>query len=521
MNKGPHPLTLLFASVLGLSFLSACNRTDEPVRIQGGLVSGARGADPSIKIYKGIPFAQPPVGDLRWKEPQPPKPWQGVRKADSLPPACVQNVVKSRLPWTEEYMHQGETSEDCLYLNIWTGAAAVKEKRPVMVYVYGGGFTEGSNAVAVYDGEELAGMGAVIVVMNYRLGPLGFLAHPELSAESAHHTSGNYGLMDQAAALRWIRDNIEAFGGDPQRVTVFGQSAGAMSVSALLESPQAQGLFARAIIQSGPGLLPPSILSGSVPLDKAEENGARFAAAMGAASLADLRAIPPEKLIGGAGSVRFGTVIDGWFLPEKNSDKGPLPLINGFTADDLGVDGGFGSPPPATVEAYEGEARKLYGDEAGAFLSLYPANSDAGVPALRKAAAQDRARISLYLWASKQAAAGSSVYTYYFDRAIPWPDHPEFGAFHSGELPYVFNNLKIFDRPWETTDYAIANQISRYWINFAERGDPNGPGLQPWPDFNPSQPVTMRLGARMGAMPIADPAETAFWKRILAAPDGQ
>ena len=502
--------------ILGVALFPSCGRNDLELRVEQGLLSGALGADPSIRVYKGIPFAAPPVGELRWKEPRPPESWTGVRPADTFSPACSQNLAGSRLPWTEEYMHQGETDEDCLYLNIWTGAEAEGEKRPVMVYIYGGGFSEGSNTVAVYDGEALARKGVVLVGINYRVGPLGFLAHPELTQESENRSSGNYGLLDQVVALQWIHDNIAAFGGDPGQVTLFGQSAGAMSVAYLMQSPLAEGLFTRAIIHSGPGLFSPGQRDSGNALVSAEQAGTNFAEAKGAATIADLRAMSPETLLEGPATARFSPILDNRFLPADDRVRSQVPVMNGFTADDMGAGGSLGPPPEAKIAAYEKEARQRYRERAKTFLSLYRPDSDMDVPDLRKESARDRARVSLYLWAAEQTKVSGQVFTYYFDRAIPWPEHPEFGAFHSGELPYVFNNLHIFDRPWEAIDRTVAEQVSSYWTNFAKTGNPNGPDLPEWTPFSSTATTTMQLGARMGAMPVADRDKVAFWKEVLS-----
>jgi para-nitrobenzyl esterase len=502
-------------TVLVISLFTACSNRSLQVSVKEGILSGVSGNDSSIRVFKGVPYAAPPVGDLRWRPPAPPKPWKGVRSADTFSPACPQNLERVHLPWTEEFMHQGEAGEDCLYLNIWTGAKPEDEKRPVMVYIYGGGFSSGSNAVAVYDGEALAKKGVVAVGINYRVGPLGFLAHPELTKESDHRASGNYGLLDQASALWWIRNNIAAFGGDPDRVTIFGQSAGAMSVALLMQSPLAEGLFTRAIIQSGPGLFPSDFLNGG-SLETAEQAGLQFANSKGAASLADLRAMPPGALLDGSSEIRFGPIQDNWFLPANYQSTDQAPVMNGFTADDMGAGGSFEPPAEATIQVYQKEALQRYGDRANAFLSLYPASSDAMVPTLRKESGRDRARVSLYLWASEHATASKQVYTYYFDRAIPWPEHPEFGAFHSGELPYVFNNLHLLNRPWEAIDHTIADMMSSYWTNYARTGDPNGAELRAWPPFNATEATTMQLGARMGPVPVAAPEKFEFWKEVLS-----
>jgi para-nitrobenzyl esterase len=312
--------------VLPLAAQPALAQIKGPVRVTGGLVSGAAGRAPSIAAFKGIPFAAPPVLERRWRAPAPVMPWDGVRKADAFSASCMQQVVQERKPWTWEFMTHGEVSEDCLYLNVWTAAASAAERRPVFVYIYGGAFSEGSGAVPVYDGEGLAAKGLVVVTFNYRLGVLGFLAHPGLSEEGPSRTSGNYGLLDQVAALRWVRDNIAAFGGDSNRVTIAGQSAGGMSVHALIASPLAKGLFHRAIVQSGGS----SVGGGGIPLGTriladAEAAGLAFAQAKGAATIAALRAMSWQQLTeplpaaqpgkGPAPPVRFSPIVDGYVLP--------------------------------------------------------------------------------------------------------------------------------------------------------------------------------------------------------------
>jgi len=287
-------------------------------------------------------------------------------------------------------------------------------------------------------------------------------------------------------------------------------------VSMLMQSPMAEGLFTRAIIQSGPGLFPSNTLGLGTPMEAAEQTGLEFAKAKGAASLAELRAMPPEALLDVPQGVRFGPIQDNWFLSEKSRTEKQVPVMNGFTADDMGAGGSFGPPPEATIQAYEKEVRERYGEGAETFLALYSAHADQVVPAMRKTSGRDRARVSLYLWASEQARKSSRVYTYYFDRAIPWPEHPQFGAFHSGALPYVFNNLHLFDRPWEAIDYTLADQVSTYWTNFAKTGDPNISDSSSWPLFNMGEAKTMYLGARTEALPIVDPDKLTFWRKVLS-----
>lgn len=488
------------------------------VQTEAGKVSGLAGPG-GVVAYLGIPFGAAPTGQGRWRAPQPVEPWTGVRKADRFGTSCMQNQAGSRLPWTEEFMTQGSIGEDCLFLNVWTAAATPGAKLPVMFWIYGGGFNEGSSSVAVYDGASLARKGVIVVSVNYRVGPLGFLAHPELSKESEHHVSGNYGLLDQIAALRWVQKNIAAFGGDPNAVTIFGQSAGALSVVSLMRSPLAKGMFARAIAQSGPGLLPSNALGANATLADREAAGLKYAEAKGARSLAELRAIPAADFFASSGgrggpTVPNGPFRDGWVLPTSDpADQ--VPLMIGFVADDIGLSGGFGPAPKPTVATFESDAQRLYGDKSATFLKLYPVSADADVASAQRSAARDRVRVQMDLWAAEQLKFSKSIYTYYFDRVLPWPAHPEFGAFHTSEVPYVFQTIDKLDRPWEPTDKALSDTVSSYWTNFAKNGDPNGAKLPSWPAYGVESHKTMQLGARSGAMDAAESAKLDFWLSIL------
>ena len=438
----------------------------DTVRTDVGSVTAGPAAG-GVTAFLGVPFAAPPVGTLRWRAPQPLVPRNGDWKADQFAPSCMQSQPGSRLPWTEEFMTQGPIGEDCLYLNVWTPAKNANARLPVMFWIYGGAFNEGSGAIAVYNGAELAKKGVVVVTANYRVGPLGFLAHPELTKESEHRTSGNYGLLDQIAALRWVQKHISGFGGDPRQVTIFGQSAGALSVAALMRSPMAKGLFARAIAQSGPGLFGRNALGAGATLRDREAAGVKFAQALGRSSVAALRALPATAFYGTAAPQLPGGIFsDGAILPAQPSSE-QVPLMVGFVADDLGLGG-------TTPE--------------------------------QKAAARERARIALHAWAASQLPASKKIYTYFFDRAIPWPEHPEFGAFHSSEIPYVFNTLSRLKRPWEPVDRRLADTVSTYMTNFAKKGDPNGSGLPQWPAYDPASYTTMQLGARVGSMELAERA---------------
>jgi para-nitrobenzyl esterase len=459
-------LPILFSLLLALPFDLAATgdalaADNSPiVKTTGGSVKGAQAEGfPEVTVYRGIPFAAAPTGALRWREPQPMVPWKGIREPLAAVPACIQAVDRNHLPWTPEYMHQGDMSEDCLLLNIWAPRKAAGARLPVLVYVYGGGFTSGSIAVQIYDGAALASKGVVIVEANYRVGALGFLAHPDLTRESPHHSSGNYGLLDQVAGLRWVKENIAGFGGDPGRVTVFGQSAGAISVYLLTASPLAKGLFQRAIVQSGPGALAafgwPTVKSLTASREDMEKSGEQFATAFGAKSIAQLRGLDAHRLLSapaqqGAPPLRFGPDVDGWFLP---SDAGTIYAQH--RQNDV----------PIIIGAMK--------DEASAFGGYTPA----------RAAEVGEASIAGLDQVLTQRAGASVAYAYFFEHAIPWPEHPEYGAFHSGELPYVFDNLRLLNRPWTDADRKLATEVSSYWLNFAATGDPNGPGLPKWAPY--------------------------------------
>jgi para-nitrobenzyl esterase len=514
-------LVILSVLVLLVSTQTLRARLDV-VKVDTGSLSGLPRPG-GVTAYLGVPFAAPPVGDLRWRPPQAAARWDGVRKADAFGTSCMQNQPGSRLPWTEEFMTQGPIGEDCLFLNVWTAAKNPNARLPVMFWIYGGGFNEGSSSVAVYDGTELAKKGVVVVSVNYRVGPLGFLVHPELTRESEHHSSGNYGVLDQFAALQWVHRNIAAFGGDPNQVTVFGQSAGALSVMSLMRSPLARGLFARAIGQSGPGLLGRNALGAGATLADREAAGAKYIDSKGAKTLAEMRALPAGAFFAAAGgrggvTVSNSPVNDGWVLTAA-APADQVPMMAGFTADDIGVaSAGFGAQAKPSAATYQSDAQRIYGDQAAAFLKLYPVVSDADLPLAQKAAGRDRARVALDLWAAEQQKASRRVYTYFFDRPIPWPAHPEFGAFHTGEVPYVFMTIDRLDRPWEPADRTLADTVSSYWVNFAKKGDPNGSGLPRWPEYTPGSHITMRLGAKVGTMSVAEPPKLDFFLGQLQKP---
>ena len=483
---------LLVISLLTL-IDSGCSRQKqtlirESVKTEYGLVSGVYSDSTGVTAFKGIPFAAPPVGDLRWKAPQPAESWEGVRKCTRFSASPMQNTPGPLRMWTQEFMPPKEPlSEDCLYLNVWTGAKGAGEKRPVLVYIYGGGFTGGSNSVPLYDGEEMAKKGLVFVVPNYRVGPFGFLAHPELTAESGYNASGNYALLDQIEALKWVQKNIEAFGGDPENVTIAGQSAGAFSVNYLVASPLAKGLFQHAIAESGGAVLSTSRQAG-LTLKQAEQAGVRWAESLGANSIAELRAMPAAKIQAARGP--SSPVVDGYVVPEQlnqifaEGKQNDVPLILGWNKDE----GIFNGPFLKAVDFVK-QIKNYFGDKAGEFLQLIPVNNDDDAHAAQELLGSLQIfGLQSYEWMLLQNKTGKSkVYIYNFERDVPYGEGmKDYGAFHSGELPYAYDNLHMSPRPWTAVDYRLADTMSSYWVNFAKNGDPNGKGLPEWLFCSPS-----------------------------------
>lgn len=490
---------------------------------ESGLVSGVPSYLPPVTVFKGIPYAAAPSGPLRWRPPQPPAPWTGVRIAADFGPACPQTPRDREL----------RVSEDCLSLNVWTTAAGTSDRLPVLVWIYGGRFIMGAGSDPLYDGAALARAGLVVVTLNYRLGVLGFLATPELSAESEHGGSGNYGLLDQLAALRWVRRNIAAFGGDPDRVTIAGQSAGGACVQDLVYSPLARGLFHRAIAESG-ALYPrdPSLAylaSSYRTREQAEAEGTRYVKDLGVPALEELRALPARKLLlnndaDQAGEGRqpplFRPVLDGWVFPRSYAEaladgaQADVPVITGTNKDEDGA-----SPRPhVTLAEYAASARRRYREMADDYLSLYPASTDEEAGQQSNAAARDHARTSTWLWAGEWSRhASSPAYTYFWTHVPPGPDAEARGAYHGSEINYVLNNLYATERPWAAEDHQIAETLSRYIVNFAAAGDPNGPGLPQWAPASPASEKTMEIGDNFGPLTVAEPARFDFHRRFMAS----
>lgn len=504
-------------ALLLVTIFFACStgrKTDQinvnAVKVQSGVISGKTSGDQSVKIFLGVPFAAPPVGELRWKAPQPVAPWEGVRTCVDAPASAMQAPPKPFMCWSKEFMApESPLSEDCLYLNVWTAAKTVQDKLPVMVWIHGGAFTGGSGTVPLYSGEGMSRKGVVFVTINYRLGIFGFLAHPELSAESDLKTSGNYGILDQIAALKWVKENITAFGGDPNNVTIAGQSAGSFSVNMLVVSPLAKGLFQKAIAQSG-GMFGKQLSLGQT-LKAAEETGKQLTEKLKAASIANLRAIPADSLLKIPG--RFGLAVDNVVIPPvyetfaagKHND---VPVISGWNADD-----GVSFGPPVHAAQFQENAKKQYGEKAESFLKLFPAGNDEEAGKSQKLVTQLFFGWNNYAWARLQASMGTGkAYLYYFKR-VP-PGEPNYGAFHSAEFGYALHTLKFWDRPFTDVDFKLEEAMSSYWVNFAKAGDPNGEGLPVWPAFNENNPEVIELGDEVKAAPLPYKEQLIFMDSI-------
>ncbi|MBJ7312779.1 carboxylesterase/lipase family protein [Rugamonas sp. CCM 8940] len=474
------------------------------VRTDAGAVRGERAA--GLDVYRGLPFAAAPLGELRWREPAPVPPWPDVRPATSFAPACMQQGVS--MPGETP----PEVSEDCLYLNIWTPAKRARGPLPVIVWIHGGGYNNGSASMALYHGDALARRGVVVVTLAYRLGALGFLAHPALTLESPHQTSGNYGLLDQIAALRWIQGNIAAFGGDPRRVTIAGQSAGAMSVSALLAAPSARGLFHGAIAQSG-GIFEPLQLAPGYQQANAERAGAAFAETRGAATLAQLRALPATRLLGGDAEALAHPVVDAHVLPLTPYEayvqgrQHDVPLLLGSNAEEARS---LVDVAAVTAADFAAGVERSVGRLPPALLAAYPAADDAQAREARLGLERDlRFGWDMWAWARLQAAAGGRpAYYYAFSQRPPFPPaspYAGWGASHFAELWYMFDHLPQAPWSWHDGDRALADSMARYWVNFARSGNPNGAGLPRWPAFGGADAAdqVLHLGAFIGAGGVA------------------
>jgi para-nitrobenzyl esterase len=540
---------LLIAALPCLVTVAACAQsakktgtdlTINQVQVANGRLAGAT-LPSGIHSFKGVPFAAPPVGERRWKAPQPMQSWTNVRPATQFGPRAMQLPL-----FGDMNFRSPNVSEDCLYLNVWTGAKKAQEKRPVLVYFYGGGFVAGDGSEPRYDGEAMAKRGIVSVTVNYRLGVFGFMAHPELTKESPNHASGNYGLLDQQAAIQWVRKNIAAFGGDPAHITIAGESAGSWSVSAQLAAPASKDLIVGAIAESGSllGLQPlPTLAQG-------EQMGVGFATSLNATSLAALRALPAQQLLeatGKQGAPRFSPVVDGYFLPKQPTEifaagqQAHVPLLVGWNSQEMAYQMILGPAAP-TVANYTAAVQKLYGDRATEAMRQYPAATDAEVEQAATNLAGDRF-IAYSTWKLADAqiqTGGKPVYRYLYARPRPamtpemgnatanlaggvtkgtgaaTPAPPAKGAVHSAEIEYALGNLptnKVF--AWTPDDYKVSETMQGYFTNFIKTGNPNGAGLPTWPAASQQGGQYLRLDVTTKAEPDQTRARYLFLEQNI------
>ena len=510
---------VLLSSLLLLAGLNLYAAEPPQVKVAQGTLQGTRDAD--LYLFRGVPFAAPPVGNLRWRPPQPAASWKGVRNADAFAARCMQRPVFSDMRFRSNGI-----SEDCLYLNVWTSTLDASARQPVLVYFYGGGFIAGDGSEFRYDGASMARRGITTVTVNYRLDVFGMLAHPELTKESPAHASGNYTLLDQAAALKWVRTNIAAFGGDPQRITIAGESAGSMSVSGLMASPLSKDLIAGAIGESG------SALFNLMPLSTGEENGVAFMKAAGATSLAELRRMPAEQLLelaGREGMPRTTIIQDGMFFTEAPAQtfaqgrQAHVPLLVGSNSQENWYGGVLGQEPP-TPANYARVLKTRFGDvDAARLMKLYPGNTDEEVMRSGTALAGDMfLGYVTWKWAELHTATGKApTYYYYYSHPRPVtvaePNKPaDPGAVHSAEIEYAMGNLatnKVFK--WTPADYQVSAVMQDYFANFIRHGNPNDEHLQDWAPYGDAGHPRMTIDVEPKLAPDAHRERYELLREII------
>lgn len=503
MKSANYILLALLALIIG-----ACTQQQPgQVKVEGGMIQGVVTND--LTIYKGIPFAAPPMGELRWKAPQPVNKWEGIKQTIEYAPAPMQggNTASGK-------------SEDCLYLNVWTPAKSTKEKLPVLVWIYGGGFSFGSTSDPVHNGEHLARKGVIVVSIAYRVGQLGFLAHPELSAENPNGVSGNYGLLDQIAGLQWVQRNIASFGGDPNKVTIFGESAGGISVSMLCASPLAKGLFQGAISQSGGSFGPtrPTTYPGEnmKTLQQAEQDGIAYVNSLGVSSIEELRKMDAEKLIPQGWSMSGGgwPIVDGYVIPDdqyvlyENGSFNDIPVLIGYNSDE-----GLSFPSGRTPQDFIDNVRKRFGPFADSLLQAYPVGENSVTRSARNLMRDAAFGWPTWAWANLQSEVGSTpVFYYYFNQHPEYPqDSPQadHGTPHGVDVAFVFMNLDANNPDVSKSDLEISEIMGTYWTNFAKYGHPNDGILPEWPPFTRENPQVMHLGPKALLGPVPD--EESLW----------
>ncbi|HEY3444349.1 MAG TPA: carboxylesterase family protein [Paludibaculum sp.] len=544
----PNCRTLISALILiGSAFPAAAA---DRVKTANGTVEGAGALVSGIRIFRGIPFGQPPVGDLRWKPPQPVKNWTGVRPAAQFGPRCMQRPIYGDMGF-----RSNGVSEDCLYLNIWTPASSAAARLPVLIYFYGGGYQAGDGSEPRYDGEAMAGKGVIAITVNYRLNLFGFFAHPELTSESPNHASGNYGLLDQSAALHWVYDNIAAFGGDPKRITIAGESAGSSSVSAQMASPLSRDLIAGAIGSSGSLLVRGGgVLVGAlISRTEVEQNGLKFSASVGAASLAALRAMPAADLLAATAkpdAPRFAPTVDGYFLPKspreifEAGEQARVPLLVGWNSEEANWRAVIRTGDP-TPENYAKGVQSFYGDSTPEVLKLFPgATPEEVVDSATSLASLRFTGFGTWKWSEIQMkTGGKAVYRYHYSHPRPAmrpemgdavagtaggvitgaqaqanrPPAPR-GAVHSADIEYAMGNLatnKVY--AWTPDDFKLSAIFQSYYANFVKTADPNGPGLPKWPAATAAGPLrVLQLDVETKAVPEVHRERFVLLERLAA-----
>ena len=531
MTAGALATGLAFVFVLlpGAGAAPAAGQSsDAVVTVAGGQLAGAPSAlGDEVTVYRGVPFAAPPVGDLRWRPPQPAATWEGVRNATEAAPACIQSPIPAEV---QTFYNAGvdRMEEDCLYLNVWT-AAGPDDSAPVLVWIHGGGLAIGNSADITYDGTRLAQRGVVLVTINYRLAALGYLAHPLLSEESEHGASGNYGTLDQVAALGWIQRNIAAFGGDPSRVTIFGESAGSWSVNQMMATPLASGLFHAAIGESGGSF---GSMGRAQPQAEIEAAGERFVEAllgdgmtqsletMRAKSADEILAVAPELVVSAA-------TVDGWVFPDTvynifaAGEQHDVPVIVGSNADEMSILGGAAGA--GTLAEYRESIRSEYGEHADAFFETFPAETDEEAQQARVASGTDATfGWEMRTWARMMETVSSPAYLYFFSRIPPAPDADLYGAYHTAEIPYVFDNFGVSPHPYANrsytdTDRRLSDILASYWVNMAATGNPNSEGLPEWPAYDPEADAALHISDTIDVEQGIRKDRLDFFDRFYAA----
>lgn len=486
------------------------------VKTNYGLVEGYTTSS-KVHVFKGVPYAAPPIGENRWKAPMPLESWKGKKVCTQYGPIAMQDKPAPFRGYTQELIPPGDAiSEDCLHLNIWTNNTKKSAKKGVLVWIHGGAFMGGSNSVPIYDGEALAQKGIVFVSINYRVNVFGFLAHSELSAESPTKTSGNYGLLDQIAALRWVKENIQNFGGDPTNITIAGQSAGSMSVNCLVSSPLAKGLFQKAIAESGASFTSGNPLVKTPSMQQEEQEGANFMKKCAVSSIKELRALPAEVIVQNVKRF-FAPVIDGYVLPEpisaivsKKKDN-PIILLTGWNEHEGGK-----KVQPTTMQTFEESVEKQFKENKGKVLEAYAPTNEQDI-ATKKAKLESDVIFGLqnYTWANIHSQNGRKVYLYRFAHEIKPKGDALYGAFHTAEVPFAFDNLKFFNRDWEQQDHQLAKSMSSYWVNFVKNGNPNGSTLPTWQPYTGEKKMIMMFNEKPSAVALPDTSALEVLYSIL------